>query len=80
MMTALLSFLTQSEFLDIPQIEATASEKRQSKDCLFFCQLILTKTAKTPGFPRKNGKPGAFCIFGSIIACFPKTRRRRKDM
>ena len=36
--------------------------KRQSKGCLFFCQSILAKTAKPPGFPKKNGKPGDFCV------------------
>jgi hypothetical protein len=39
------------------------------KGCLFFCQSILAKNAKTPGFPRKNGKPGAFGIFADVRYC-----------
>ena len=35
--------------------------KRQSKDCLFFCQSSLAKTDKNPWFSKKNGNPGAFC-------------------
>ena len=42
--------------------------KRQSKGCLFFCQLILAKTVKTPNFPVKNGELGAFCIPWAILA------------
>ena len=41
--------------------------KRQSKGCLFFCQSILAKTVITPGFPRKIGKPGAFCVLWAIL-------------
>ena len=43
--------------------------KRQSKGCLFFCQLILVKTVITPDFLRKNRKPGGFCVLGAIWAC-----------
>ena len=41
--------------------------KRQSKDCLFFCQSILAKTVKTPNFPCCNGELGAFCISWAIL-------------
>jgi hypothetical protein len=29
---------------------------------------MVAKTAKTPGFPKKNGKPGAFCVLWVILA------------
>ena len=37
--------------------------KRQSKDCLFFCQYILAKTAKIPVFPMKREAQGLCCSF-----------------
>ena len=36
--------------------------KRQSKDCLFFCQPSLAKTVKTPGIPMKREPQGLFCL------------------
>ena len=42
--------------------------KRQSKDCLFFCQSMVAKTVKTPDFLRKNRESGAFCVLGAIMS------------
>ena len=41
--------------------------KRQSKDCLFFCQSILSKTVKTPDFLHESSQSGAFCISAAIL-------------
>ena len=40
--------------------------KRQSKDCLFFCQSMVVKTVKTPDFLRKNRKTGFFMSLESF--------------
>ena len=41
--------------------------KRQSKDCLFFCQSILAKTVKIPDFLHESSQSGAFCISWAIL-------------
>ena len=54
--------------VDITRLQAPPRPpKRQSKDCLFFCQSILAKTVITPDFLRKNRESGAFCVLWAIL-------------
>ena len=55
--------------VDITRLQVPPrAPKRQLKGCLFFCQSMVAKTAKTPGFPTRMGNQGIFCFFqGSLI-------------
>ena len=49
--------------VDITQLQVPPRPpKRQSEDCLFFCQSMVAKTVKTPNFPLSNGELGTFCV------------------
>lgn len=55
----------EGETVDITRLQVppswVASISTYPKGCLFFCQSILPKTGKAPGFPTKTGTQGSFC-------------------
>ena len=77
----------KGKWVDITRLQVPPRPpKRQSKGCLFFCQSILAKTAKTPWVPITLVPKGSFAsiyaylhLFAIVPIHFRRPRRPHGD-